>query len=208
MKNILILFCLLLLSPLSAEVKILAFAGSTREGSLNKQLVKEAAQVARDLNASVTVIDLEDFRLPIYEADLEKKNGMPINAKRLRRLLMESDAVIIASPEYNGSLPALLKNVIDWASRNEQGQGTREAFKGKTFAIMSASPGGGGGVRGLIHLRSILEGLGGKVVPTQVAVSSADEAFDDKGTLQKENIRKELKEEMQQLLSYSSSVQE
>lgn len=203
MKKYLLLFLFIISAPLSADVKVLAFAGSTREDSLNKKLVLEAAQMARDLDANVTVIDLKDFPLPLYDADYEKKEGMPNNAKRLRKLMIESQAIIIATPEYNGSIPALLKNVLDWTSRSENGQSSRDAFKGKKFAIMSASPGGGGGIRGLIHLRSIIDAIGGDVVAQQVAVSTAHNAFSKKGNLENEEVKKELKEEIQQLLKNS-----
>lgn len=201
MKNFLILFFALFCLPLTAEIKVLAFAGSTREGSYNKQLVAEAANIARGLGATVTLIDLKDFSMPIYDADLEKKDGMPNYAKRFRRLMIESNAIIIATPEYNGSIPSLLKNALDWASRTEDGQGSREAFKGKKFAIMSASPGGGGGVRALIHLRSIIDAIGGDVVSKQLAVSSVQDAFNEKGNLVKTETKNELKEEIQQLLA-------
>src|SRR5262245_61507584 len=103
---------LVLAGPLAAETKILAFAGSTRKDSYNKKLVKEAAQIARKCGANVTVVDLKDYPIPLYDGDLEKDEGMPENAKRIRKMMIESDAILIASPEYNGSLPAVLKNVI------------------------------------------------------------------------------------------------
>lgn len=187
-----IVLCVASSAALSAETKVLAFAGSTREDSVNKKLISEAAQIARQMQANVTVVDLKDYPTPFYDEDLEAREGMPIKAKQFRQLMIQSDVIMIASPEYNASLSAVLKNAIDWASRNEDGEGSREAFKGKTFVIMSASPGAGGGARGLIHLRAIIENIGGKVLPQQVAVADAYNAFDEQGHLKDENIKKEI----------------
>lgn len=194
------MFALLLGMPLAAEVKIVAFAGSTREGSYNKKLVEQAAGMARQMGASVTVIDLGDYPMPFYNADSEITQGMPSNAKRFRQLMINSDALIIAAPEYNGSIPAILKNVIDWTSRSEDGKSSREAFKGKKFAIMSTSPGGGGGKRGLDHLRSIIESIGGQVVALQVAIPESHKAFNENGDLVNAEMKKQLQQEIQQLL--------
>ncbi len=161
--------------PLLAQMNVLVFAGSTREGSYNKQLSKEAAEIARRLGANVTWIDLKDYPMPFYDADLEAK-GMPKNAKKLRDLMVANDMIVIASPEYNASVPAVLKNAIDWASRKD-GEASRSAFKGKKFALLSASPGRSGGARGLVHLRAIIEDVGGEVVSEQVSVPAAHAAF-------------------------------
>ena len=177
---------------LSGETKILAFAGSTRAESANKKLVLEAVGIARKMGADVTFVDLKDYPLPLYEADWEAKNGMPKNAKHLQQLMIDSQVILIASPEYNASLSALLKNAIDWASRNGKGGTSYAAFEGKRFALMSASPGGQGGARGLIHLRAILEALGGTVLPQQVVVPDAYSAFDEKGKLKSQKLRAEL----------------
>lgn len=201
MKQILLLVCLAFFAPAMAETKVLAFAGSTRQDSSNKKLVKEAAAIAMQMGASVKVIDLKDYPMPLYDADLEASQKMPENAKRLRQLMISCDAVIIASPEYNGSISAVLKNALDWASRNENGQSSRDAFKGKKFALVSASPGGGGGARALVHLRAIIENVGGEVIPLQVSVPNAYTAFDANGSLQNPALKKELQQEMRQLLS-------
>lgn len=192
--------CLTLSTPIAAETKILAFAGSTRANSYNKQLVGEAATIARQMGATVTVIDLKDYPMPFYDADLEKNQGMPENAKRLRTLMINSDAIIIASPEYNGSVSAVLKNTLDWASRSEDGQSSREAFKGKKFAIMSASPGQGGGARGLVHLQQIIENVGGEVVQKEVTVKQAYTVMSGSGPIEDAAIKQELEQEVQQLL--------
>lgn len=191
---------LVLAGPLSAETKVLAFSGSLREGSLNKKLVIEASEIARQMGAKVTVINISDYTAPLYDGDLEAKSGMPAKAKQLRQLMIESNAIMIASPEYNGSLSAALKNVIDWASRSEDGKPSREAFKGKKFALMSASPGAGGGARGLAHLRSIIENVGGTVIQKEVIVPNSFEAFGADGKLKNQQTKQELKQLVQQLL--------
>lgn len=198
MKRCISLLCFgstLILSPLSAEKKVLALAGSTREDSYNKQLIAEATAIASKMGAVVTIIDLKDYPMPFYNADLERAKGMPEEAKKFRRLFIENEAIIIASPEYNGSFPAVLKNALDWASRSEEGGPSREAFIGKTFAIMSTSPGGGGGSRGLIHLRSVIEAIGGFVVSKQVAIPNAHHYFSE--AKRSENLS--IKEEIQQI---------
>jgi chromate reductase len=194
-----LIFSMVFSIPLMAEMKVLAFSGSTRADSCNKKLVLEAAEIARKMGATVTVIDLKDFPIPLYDADLEAKQGMPSPAKRLRQMMVGSDAVIIASPEYNASISAVLKNILDWTSRND-GNYSAAAYQGKKFAIMSASPGQGGKARGLVHLRSIIEAIGGDVIQKQVAVPNAYKAFDAKGRLESPSLKEELQQEIQQLL--------
>jgi len=164
--------------------KILAFAGSTREASLNKQLVKIAANGARVAGAEVTYIDLRDFPLPLYDEDLEAKEGIPENARKLKQLMREHQGLLIASPEYNSSLSAVLKNAIDWISRPEPNEPFLACFVDKVAVIMSTSPGGLGGLRGLVHLRSILGNIKVIVLPDQIAVPGAMQAFNADGTLQ------------------------
>ncbi len=199
-KKILFLACCTLFIPLAAEEKILAFAGSTRANSYNKKLVQEAAEIARKTGAKVTVIDLKDYPIPFYDEDLEAKQGMPPNAKRLRDLMMKSTAMIISTPEYNGSLPAVLKNALDWTSRGEDGRPSRAAFQGKKVAIMSASPGRGGGSRALMHLRGIVEDIGGEVIQQQISVANAHTVFNEKGLVENSVLKKQIKTEVQQLL--------
>lgn len=200
MKNKLLLSAALALtSTLGAEPKVLAFSGSTRTDSLNTKLVQEATGIAKQMGAKITVIDLKDYPMPFYDADLEAKEGLPANAKRLRTLMIESDAIIIASPEYNSSIPAVLKNALDWASRGADGKPSRDAFKGKKFAIMSASPGGIGGARGLVHLQAIIENVGGEVVNPNVSIAQAHNAFDARGVLAA-SFKNELTMQMHQLL--------
>ncbi len=165
------------------KVKIVALAGSTREGSDNKKLVKIAAQAASEAGANVSVIDLRDFSLPLFDEDLEKREGAPDPAKKLKNILKSSDGFLIASPEYNSSITGVLKNAIDWSSRPSPDEPPLVCFQGKTAAIMSASPGGLGGLRGLVTLRSILGNIGVLVLPNQVSVSKAHEAFNTDGSL-------------------------
>jgi len=174
--------------------KILAFAGSARAGSVNKKLVKIAAAGAVEAGADVTVIDLHDFPMPLYDGDLEQKEGLPLNARKIKDLMIAHQGFLISSPEYNSSIAPLFKNTIDWASRQSDGETPLAAFQGKVAGIMSASPGGLGGIRGLVHVRSILENIGVIVIPNQVAVSKAHEVFNTDGTLkdkkQEEQIKK------------------
>jgi NAD(P)H-dependent FMN reductase len=165
--------------------RILAFAGSARADSLNKRLARAAARAAELLGAAVTFADLRDFPMPLYDGDLEASRGLPDTALRFRRLLIEQDGFLIATPEYNSSYPALLKNAIDWASRRQADDaGPMPAFRGKVAGIMSASPGRLGGVRGLPHLRQVLCTLGVLVVSEQLALPSAVQAFAEDGSLQ------------------------
>ncbi len=185
-----------------APPKILAFAGSTRSASYNKQLVRAAADAARAAGAEVTVIDLRDFPLPLFDEDLESELGLPDNAKKLKALLRDSDGLLIASPEYNSSLTAVLKNSIDWASRAETDEEPPLlAFRGKVAALLSASPGALGGLRGLVHLRAILGNLGVLVAPDQVAVSKAYEAFDAAGQLKEDRVARQVANVVQALVA-------
>ncbi|MEH1939548.1 MAG: NAD(P)H-dependent oxidoreductase [Nostoc sp.] len=179
---------------MASTPKILAFAGSARIDSYNKKLVKIAAAGAQAAGAEVTYIDLRDLPLPLYDEDLEAQEGLPANARTFKDLLISHQGLLIASPEYNSSLTAVLKNAIDWASRPAPNEAPLAAFAGKVAAIMSASPGALGGLRGLVHLRSILGNIKVLVLPDQIAVAKAYEAFNPDGTLvdpkQQESIEK------------------
>lgn len=163
--------------------KILAFAGSTRTDSFNKKLVKIAATGAMEGGADVTVIDLRDFAMPLYDGDLEQQQGLPSNAKKLKDLILSHQGLLISAPEYNSSISGVLKNTIDWVSRPSAGEESLACFKGKVAGIMSASPGGLGGLRGLVHVRAILENISVLVIPDQIAVGKAHEVFNADGTL-------------------------
>jgi NAD(P)H-dependent FMN reductase len=157
--------------------RFLAFAGSTRRESFNKKLVQNATKGARAAGAEVTLLDLKDFPLPLFDQDLEAERGMPDHGAKLKQLFIDHDGLLIASPEYNSSITAVLKNVIDWVSRPAPGEPPLVAFKGKVATLMSASPGALGGLRGLVHVRSILGNIGVIVLPDQIAVAKAREAF-------------------------------
>ena len=169
---------------MSDTLRILAFAGSTHRESVNKKVVRVAAAGAREAGADVTEIDLRDYRLPVFDQDDELEQGKPENAKALKQLMIDHHAFLIAAPEYNSSVTGVLKNSIDWVSRPDEGEAAPlVAFRGKVVTLMSASPGAFGGLRGLVHLRSILGNLGCIVLPDQAAVPKAHEAFTDDGTL-------------------------
>lgn len=168
---------------MSAAPKIVAFAGSLRKDSFNKKLVRIAIEGAKRAGAEVTLLDLKDYPLPIFDEDLEKESGVPAKAMELKKLFIASDGIMISAPEYNSSITAVFKNTIDWLSRPVPGEAPLAAFKGKTAVLMSASPGGLGGLRGLVHVRSILGNIGVIVLPEQVAVSNANDAFAVDGSL-------------------------
>jgi len=162
-------------------IRILAFAGSARSGSWNRKLLRIAVRQARELGAEVTEVDLGELNLPMFDEDFESDQGLPEGAKRLKRLMFDADGLLIACPEYNSSITPLLKNAIDWASRVEEGESPLQAYQGKVAALVSASPGSLGGLRGLVHVRSILGNIGVLVVPEQVAVGNATSAFNETG---------------------------
>lgn len=167
------------------QPRILTFSGSARAGSHNAKL---AALVGKHLalaDAEVTRISLKDYPMPIYDGDLETQEGVPQNARKLKRLMQESDGIFIACPEYNAGVTPLLKNTIDWVSRlKDPGEEPMAAFRSPVFGIGAASPGAFGGMRGLIGMRTILEvGLGAMVLPQMVVVARAAQGFDAKGDL-------------------------
>lgn len=163
--------------------KILAFAGSVRKESFNRKLIRLAIPAAERAGAQVTLIELADYPLPLFDQDLEAA-GTPENAKRLKQVFLEHDGLLIAAPEYNSSITPLLKNTIDWVSRSTSpGEPSVAAFRGKAAGLISASPSGLGGLRGLVHLRSILGNIQVVVIPEQATVPVANEAFDAAGAL-------------------------
>jgi NAD(P)H-dependent FMN reductase len=163
--------------------RILAFAGSTRTESFNKKLVRIAVAGARSAGGDVTLVDLRDYPMPLYDGDLEAAQGHPDKARELKTLFLAHDGLLLSAPEYNSSITGVLKNTIDWLSRPVPNEAPLAAFTGKVAVLMSASPGALGGLRGLVHVRSILGNIGVIVLPDQIAVSRAGEAFDDKGQL-------------------------
>lgn len=167
-------------------IKILAFSGSLRRDSYNKKLVQVAAEGARKIGAEVNVIDFRDFPMPFYDGDLPAGEDFPVAVSEFRKLMIEHHGFLIASPEYNMSMTAILKNAIDWASRAEPGEVPQAAFRGKVAAIMTTSPGYFGGIRGLSHLRLVLESMGTIVMPDQIAVPKSGGAFGEEGNLSDE----------------------
>lgn len=159
--------------------KILAFAGSIRRDSWNRKLIRVAVDATRAAGGDVTLLDLADYPLPLYDGDLEASEGLPDNALRLKALFKDHDAFLIASPEYNSSIPPLLKNAIDWVSREWQGESGLAPYQDKVAALLAASPGQFGGMRMLPHLRQVLNTLGVLVLPGQFSLAHADKGFDD-----------------------------
>lgn len=168
---------------MNPKPKILCFAGSTRSGSFNKKLIKIAMQGAINAGAEVLLIDLRDFPMPIYDGDLEAEKGLPDPAKKLKELFLNHHGFLISAPEYNSSVSGVLKNTIDWLSRPAPNESTLACFKDKFAGLMSASPGSLGGLRGLADLRAILSNIGTHVIPHQVAIPKAHEAFNEDGSL-------------------------
>jgi chromate reductase len=187
-------------------VKILALAGSSRAGSFNQKLVQVAAARAEEAGAETTVLDLNDFPLPIFNEDLEARDGLPESAVRLQKIFIAHDGLLIASPEYNSSITPLLKNMIDWISRGSESEAPLAAYHNKVAGIMAASPGGLGGLRGLVHLRSILQNISVMVVPPQIAVGKAHEAFADDGSLKDESQQKIVTEISQRVVKVASAL--
>ena len=165
-----------------AGARILVFGGSLRTGSWSAKLAALAAKELAILDADVSLISLADYPLPIYDGDLEAQKGVPENAKKLRAMMNAHRGIYIATPEYNASIPPLLKNAIDWVSR--KGAGGEDPYKKCIFALGATSNGRFGGYRALMALRYVLElGLQALVLPQQVALSHVSEAFDEAGNI-------------------------
>ncbi|WP_042305414.1 NADPH-dependent FMN reductase [Paraburkholderia terrae] len=170
-------------------VKVLAINGSSRRDSLNQKLLDIAAQGARDAGAEVTQARLADFDLPIYDGDFEVERGLPNGARKLQALVEAHQALLIATPEYNGGYTALLKNAVDWISR-PRGDGSSgvSLLAGKAAALVSASPGQLGGLRSQSGMRAVLDKLGMLVIPQSFALGMAHEAFATDGQLKDSNV--------------------
>lgn len=181
---------------MNANVKLLFLSGSTRKASLNRKLADYALQLAGTMGSEAHYLDLSEYPLPIYDGDLQASDGIPENAHKLKAIFAQHQGIFIASPEYNASVSPLLKNAFDWLSRiKDTGERPLEVFRSRVFAIGSASPSLHGGARGLLALRQVLAvGLNALVLPEQLAVSRANEAFDDSGKLKDETMQKALGE--------------
>lgn len=186
--------------------KILAFAGSTRSASYNKLLVRYAAQAAEESGADVTLIDLRDFPMPIYDGDLEEEFGIPAKAIELRELMKSHQGILLSCPEYNSAISAVLKNSIDWVSRPVPNEPSLIAFTGKTAALLATSPGALGGLRTLVSVRSILANLGMIVIPKQYALGGAGRSFDENGALRNEAAAKQVSLVVKQLLQITAAL--
>ena len=182
------------------DPKILAFAGSARADSLNKKVIAVAAQAARAAGGEVTLIDLRDYPLPVYDGDLEAAQGIPANARRLKDLFKAHHGLLISSPENNASVSALLKNTIDWVSRDDGEESGLAPYERKVAALLSASPSFRGGLRGIPHLRAILDTLGVLVLPGHVGVAHADKAFDANGALIDGHLQAAVKSQAERLV--------
>ena len=189
---------------------LLVFAGSTRQQSFNRKLAHAAAAIARDAGASVTLMELSDFDIPLYNADLEA-HGTPADVIRLKEILWQHPVWIICSPEYNGSYTALLKNTIDWASSPVKGdpdwQDGGKSFRGKVVGMLSASPGALGGLRSQSHLAPLLTNLECWLAPKAFALGQAGSAFDDQGALVQETQRERVRAVVNQVLWAAQRLQ-
>jgi len=169
-------------------MRLLFFAGSARKGSHNKKLARLGQHIAEANGIESVFVDLADYHMPIYHGDLEEAEGVPERARAFKALLDEYDGVMIVTPEYNASVPALLKNTLDWVSRVKA---AKDVFKTRVFAISGASPGYYGAMRSLLQLREILSvGLGATVIPQQMALPRAMQAFEEDGSLKDDNQQK------------------
>lgn len=171
--------------------RIIAFAGSTREGSLNQKLIALGVEAVKAAGGEVTLIDLRDYPLPLYDTDTEQA-GVPENAQKLAQLFCEHQGFLIASPEYNSGYSPLVKNTIDWVTRVKPGQTTLTPFENKFAGLMAASPSGFGGLRGLLQLRTVLGYIKMHVLHQQATISAAHEAFDDEGKLKNPSFVKQV----------------
>ena len=163
-----------------SALKILVIPGSLRTGSLNAKLAATIAAELAQADAEITRISLADFPMPIYDGDLQAKSGVPKTAHNLKRMMVSHHGVLIVTPEYNASIPSLLKNAIDWVSRIQDPHEARgQVFRDRAFAIASASGGRLGGARALMALRLILTACQAHVIPNQLSLPFAPEAYDD-----------------------------
>jgi NAD(P)H-dependent FMN reductase len=190
-----------------SALKILVIPGSLRTGSLNARLAAAAAYEFAQADAEVTRISLGDFPLPIYDGDLQTKSGVPKHAINLKRMIGAHHGVLIVTPEYNSSVPPLVKNTIDWVTRVQDAPEPRgQVFRDRAFAIASASGNRLGGSRALAALRLILSACHATVIPNQLALSFADQAYDDMDRLKHPADIEALKALVRQLIDVSQRM--
>jgi chromate reductase, NAD(P)H dehydrogenase (quinone) len=183
--------------------RILAFSGSARKESLNKKLLAAVVEATRTAGGDVTLVDFTDFPMPLYNGDLEDAEGMPPNAQKLVDLITQHQGLLIASPEYNSQITPLLKNAIDWVTRADE-----NPLIGKAAAVVSASPGAFGGIRSMTQARQLLTHLGCLVIPVQCILPHADKAFDEKGALKEERVRKTVQSVATQLVRVAAKLKD
>ena len=187
-----------------AALKILIIPGSLRTGSHNARLAAQAAYEFTRSGVDVTPLSLGDFPLPIYDGDLQARSGVPKNAVNLKRMMAGHHGILLVTPEYNASVPPLVKNTIDWLSRVQDPNEARgQVFRGRPFAIAAASESRLGGTRALAALRLVLSALQATVIPNQLALSFADQAYDEMDRLRKEADIEALKALVRQLIEMS-----
>jgi NAD(P)H-dependent FMN reductase len=190
-----------------SALKILVIPGSLRTGSLNARLAAVAAHELAQSGAEVTRISLADYPLPIYDGDLQAKSGVPKHAVNLKRMMSAHHGVLIVTPEYNSSVPALVKNTIDWVSRVQDVHETRgQVFRERVFAVASASGGRLGGARALSALRLILSACHATVIANQLALPFADQAYDEMDKLKNSADGEALKALVRQLIDISQRM--
>jgi NAD(P)H-dependent FMN reductase len=187
---------------MSMYPKILVFAGSVRSGSHSARLAARAVKEFLETGAEVTWISLADYSLPLYDGDFEDNSGPPENALKLKRLMMTHEGVFVVTPDYNASIPPLLKNALDWISRvRERNEPPLAAYQNRVFALGSASDRDSGGLYALLALRQALEiGCGALVIPEQIALARATEAFDETDGLKDERNKAQLQRVVQRLV--------
>ncbi|SDO58438.1 NAD(P)H-dependent oxidoreductase [Phyllobacterium sp. OV277] len=184
--------------------KILVFAGSNRTGAFSGQVADVATKTLAALGADVTRLALIDYPLPIMDQDLESEKGIPENAMKLGRLFAAHDGILIASPEYNSSIPPLLKNTIDWVSRiSRDGEKPLKPYAGKIVALCSSSDGNFAGIRGLYHLRSVLMNVGTQIISEQCSVAHAHEAFAAEGSFHDSRTTRAMERTCQSLIDHA-----
>jgi NAD(P)H-dependent FMN reductase len=190
-----------------AAPKILIIPGSLRTGSRNAKLAAAVADAFAQAGVEVTRISLGDFALPIYDGDLQAKSGVPKNAINIKRMMAAHNGVLLVTPEHNSSVPALLKNSIDWVSRVQDPNESRgQVFRERAFAIAAASEGRLGGTRALAALRLILSACHATVIPNQLALSFADEAYDDMDRLKHASDIEALQALVRQLIDFAQRM--
>ncbi len=187
--------------------KILVISGSARRDSVNLKLGRVACRIGEELGATCELVDPREHELPLYNADVEEAEGLPPAALDLKKAFEGADGLLFCSPEYNSSITPLLKNLIDWVSRPaSEEEAPLSAYRGKVAALVSASPGALGGMRGLVHLRSILGNIGVHVIPGQYALGSAYGKFDEAGALTDDSAMEKLTGVMRELVTTTDKL--